>query len=490
MVTQVPSGGLTSVEQSLVDQVIRGEWLDLAAEDEVIDEAAMRSWSDSRTCRASVIRDILLGQLAPGPDPHGLRLRATRISGRVDLDSLSTDVNLELKDCFIDEGLSARDAHLASVALSGCQIEHPSEPPLNADRLTCNSLSLGRARLSAHADPGAVRLTGAHISGDLNCDEAHLHNSSGPALNGDGLQVGQAMFLRRRFTATGAGNDGTVRLAGAHIGGNLACDGARLLNRSGPALSGDSLQVAGNMFLRNGFTATGAGERGAVRLLGAHIGGNLECSGARLGNGAGPALSGDSLQVGQNMFLTAKFTATGAGGLGTVRLIGAHVGINLNCDGARLRNGSGPAMRADGLQVDQNIFLRRGFVATGAGNDAAVRLVGAHIGGSLACDEGSISNGSGPALGGDRLQVGQAMHLRGLTGTGAGELGAVRLLGAHIGGNLECDRAQLGNQSGPALHGHSLQVDGSVFLRNGFTATGTGESRRGPPGRRPHPRQS
>ena len=202
MVTQVPSGGLTSVEQSLVDQVIRGEWLDLAAEDEVIDEAAMRSWSDSRTCRASVIRDILLGQLAPGPDPHGVRLRATRISGRVDLDSLSTDVNLELKDCFIDEGLSARDAHLASVALSGCQIEHPSEPPLNADRLTCNSLSLGRARLSAHAGPGAVRLTGAHISGDLNCDEAHLHNSSGPALNGDGLQVGQAMFLRRRFTAT------------------------------------------------------------------------------------------------------------------------------------------------------------------------------------------------------------------------------------------------------------------------------------------------
>lgn len=75
MVTQVPSGELTSVEQSLVEHVGRGEWLDLAAKGEAVDEAAMRSWGDSRTCRATVIRDILRGRLAAGPDPHGLRLR-------------------------------------------------------------------------------------------------------------------------------------------------------------------------------------------------------------------------------------------------------------------------------------------------------------------------------------------------------------------------------------------------------------------------------
>ena len=69
------AGGLTSVEQSLVDHVCRGKLLDLAAGDEVADEAAMRSWGDSRTCQATVIRDILRGRLAPDPDPHGLRLR-------------------------------------------------------------------------------------------------------------------------------------------------------------------------------------------------------------------------------------------------------------------------------------------------------------------------------------------------------------------------------------------------------------------------------
>ena len=82
MVTQVPGGGLTSVEQSLVEHVGRGEWLDLAVGDEAIDEAAMRSWSKARTCRATVIREILRGRLAAEPDPHGLRLRGARITGR------------------------------------------------------------------------------------------------------------------------------------------------------------------------------------------------------------------------------------------------------------------------------------------------------------------------------------------------------------------------------------------------------------------------
>ena len=87
------------------------------------------------------------------------------------------------------------------------------------------------------------------------------------------------MFLRGGFTATGAGEHGAVRLLGAHIGGQLDCDGASLRNDSGPALIADGLQVGQGMFLRGGFTATGAGDDGAVRLVGAHIGGQLDCTG-------------------------------------------------------------------------------------------------------------------------------------------------------------------------------------------------------------------
>jgi hypothetical protein len=167
VVTQMPFGGLSSLEQSLVEHVSRGEWLDLAAEGEAVNEAAMRSWDESQTCRASVIRDILRGRLTPDPDPRGVRLRGARISGRLDLENLSTDLNLDLKDCFLGEGILLRDAHLASVSLTGCQLEHPTEPPLEADGLTCRVLDLRRARIVSHASYGAVCLRGARIEGQL-----------------------------------------------------------------------------------------------------------------------------------------------------------------------------------------------------------------------------------------------------------------------------------------------------------------------------------
>lgn len=97
MVTQLLHEELSPLKQALVEHVGRGELLDLAADGEVVDETAMRSWGDSRTCRASVIRDILRGRLAADPDPHGLRLRGVRITGRLDLENLVTDVSLELK---------------------------------------------------------------------------------------------------------------------------------------------------------------------------------------------------------------------------------------------------------------------------------------------------------------------------------------------------------------------------------------------------------
>ena len=225
MVIEVPSRGLTSVEQALVEHVGRGERLDLAAEDEAVDEAAMRSWSDPRTCRATVIREILRGRLAADPDPHGLRLRGARIAGRLDLENLTTDVNLELKDCYLEEGVLARNAHLTSVLLGGCQIEHPAEPPLDATRLNCSVLVLDGARVIGHAEDGAVLLSGAHIGGSLECDGAKLRNDSGPALYADRLQVDQSMFIRYGFTATGSSSYGVIYLVGAHISGHLDCTG-------------------------------------------------------------------------------------------------------------------------------------------------------------------------------------------------------------------------------------------------------------------------
>jgi hypothetical protein len=142
------------VEQALVDCVGQGRPLDLLSKGETVDEAAMRSWSDARVCRAVVVRDILRGRLAVDPDPHGLRLRGARIAGRLDLENLTTNVSLELYGCFLEEGIVAKEAPLLYLALDGCRLEHPAEPPLDAERFTCSVLYLSGAKITGHADAG------------------------------------------------------------------------------------------------------------------------------------------------------------------------------------------------------------------------------------------------------------------------------------------------------------------------------------------------
>ena len=353
VVTQIPAaGGLTSAEQSLVDHVSRGKLLDLAANDEAVDGATMRSWGGSRTCRATVIRDILRGRLAADPDPHGLRLRGARITGRLDLANLTTNVHFELIDCLLEEGVLARDARLFSLVLTGCQLEHSAEPPLDAARLTSSVLSLARAVIIGHAEAGAVNLLGAHIGGSLDCTKASLRSDSGPALNAHNLQVGQDLLLLGGFAAVGAGEVAVILVA-AHIGGQLEGEGASLRNDSGAALIADSLQVDQGMFLTRGFSAAGAGELGAVNLRGAHIGSGLECDGASLRNGSGAALIADSLQVDQDMSLAGGFTAIGGGDGVAVQLTGARVGGTFVFDPARLEHSADARGR---LAVDGLIY--------------------------------------------------------------------------------------------------------------------------------------
>jgi hypothetical protein len=340
---------LTDVEQRLVDHVTRGELLDLAAA-EPVDEAAMRSWDSTRTIRAAVLRDILRGRLAPDPDPHGLRLRGARIAGRLDLENLTTSVWVGLYDCLLGEGLDARGATLPGLVLSGCRLEDPSQPPLAADLLTAAMLVLDRAVITAACEAGAVRLGGAHLRGQLSCTDATIRNDTGPALLADGLQVDQGVFLRGGFEAVGAGELGAVRLPGAHLG-QLSCTDATMRNNAGPALLADRLQVDQSVFLSGGFEAVGAGEAGAVRLPGAHLGSQLACTDATMRNDTGPALLADGLQVDQGVFLRDGFEAVGAGSDVTLDLSHVRVGGELEFAPARLEHTANPQARLalDGL---------------------------------------------------------------------------------------------------------------------------------------------
>jgi len=111
-------------------------------------------------------------------------------------------------------------------------------------------------------------------------------------------------------------------------GGQLDCRGGTFLNTDGPALAADGLTTTSIAYLGGDFT--GHAELGAVRLLDASIGGELDCRGGTFTNAKGPALYADGLTTTSSVDLGGDFT--GHGELGAVRLLGASIGGDLVID--------------------------------------------------------------------------------------------------------------------------------------------------------------
>jgi hypothetical protein len=457
---------LTPVEKRLCEKAAEGEPLNLrsgrADED---DPARGQQWPAERHIRSALLNQLAIGRRdleQKAGRPLAVRIQGALLVGPLNLATLALRWPLQLEWCHFAGDVVLTKASAIDLEFLGSWFNGAAV----ARRLRVDH-DLSLQGCSCH---DKVDLTEAHIGGSLKCAGAQLSSDAGPALSGDGLTVEGSIFLTEGCTVTGHGEDGAVRLTGAHIGGQLACPGAQLTNDTGPALSADGLTVDGSISLTDGCTATGHGEKGAVRLTGAHIGEVLNCPGAQLSNDTGPALFADRLTVDGGIFLTDGCTATGHGERGAVRLTGAHIGGQLNCLGAQLTNDTGPALSADGLTVDGSITLANGCTATGRGEKGAVRLTGAHIGGQLNCLRAQLTNVTGPALSADRLTVDGSISLTdGCTATGHGESGAVRLTGAHIGGQLMCSGAELSNQIGPVLD--LTHADAGPFrLTPGFAA--------------------
>jgi len=237
----------------------------------------------------------------------------------------------------------------------------------------------------------------------------------------------------------------------AEVGG-LYLDGSKVA-----FLHADGIAIQGNCHLRDGFSADGE-----VRLLGARIEGDLDCSNGHFHAGKGKkALNADRLQAGGNVFLDEGFTSDGE-----VRLVGARIEGNLECHNGHFHAVmDGYALNADGLHTEGSVFLNEGFAS-----DGAVRLLGVRIGGNLECRNGHFhAGGDGYALSADGLQAGGTVFLnRGFTSDGA-----VRLVGAAIKGNLSCEGSSFtSGKSGKAICAESSRIDGNVFIREGTTIAG------------------
>ena len=276
-------GPLSPAEQQLCDEVCEKELVILG--DGTRPGAAA---GPDRQVRASFLRYLILGgcDALPGMIPErGVRVAGALVVGELDLEGTRIPRDVGLLQCRFDSVPNFRSTRIDTLNLSGSAL-----PGLNADRLRAE----GGVILREVAVTGEIRLSGAKLGGDLDCDGARFTaGDSGRALFADGLLAEGGVFLR------GVEATGEIRLGGAKLGGDLDCDGARFTaGDSGRALFADGLRAEGNVFLR------GAEATGEIRLGGAKLGGSVDCEGARLTAGkSGWALNAAGAEIDGGFFL-------------------------------------------------------------------------------------------------------------------------------------------------------------------------------------------
>lgn len=235
-----------------------------------------------------------------------------------------------------------------------------------------------------NADPHGLRLHGAHITGQLDFENATipcelalglctfaqpiLMNSSHlPALtltgsHTPGLDLDQATIKGvvdlRHITTTGE-----ISATGVTIG-QLVMTGATLTNETGVALNLAGATVDGDVTLKGNLTATGA-----VRFPGATIHGHLVMTDATLTNETGDSLTLDGAVIAGGACLR-NLTA-----IGEVRFPGATIHGQLVMTDATLTNKTGEALTLQAAKIDQ-LWLTEAFTVTAG----TVNLVFADIG--------------------------------------------------------------------------------------------------------------
>ena len=274
-------------------------------------QAGMDTWGQERTVRAVVLRHLLIDNDWP-VDARGVVLHGVRVSGFLDMKGATLRCALCLNSCYLDasEPVCFDHATASLIELIKCQM-----PGLTGDMFTAKEINL-----SGSTSTGPLLLRSANIVGQFVCRAASLIGSDddGNALIADEIKVG-SVFLDRGFSTEGA-----VRLHSASVGGQVCCSGAKLngCDNDGDALIADGIRTGGNLFLDDGFTAAGG-----VRLLGADIGGQLNCQGSSLNSRSdhADALFAKGMRAGGDLYFDEGFTTSGA-----IVLRSARIGGSIN----------------------------------------------------------------------------------------------------------------------------------------------------------------
>lgn len=220
----------------------------------------------------------------------------------------------------------------ASFILAAARLDNPGGVALSAGGL---SAAGGLFLTESFTAVGEIRLYGASLAANLTVSGATMSNPGGAALNLNRAALGV-------FQGDGLRSAGQLSLVNARIGSDFDLRNARLTGDGArPALVADGASVDGTLVL------AGLQADGEICLRTLQIGQRLLLLDSRLANPGGTALRLSRAKVGADVFCD-RMTAAGE-----IRVAGAAIGGELSFKGARIRNGAGPALDAAALEAGE-----------------------------------------------------------------------------------------------------------------------------------------
>lgn len=454
-----------------MDEIGASELLDAARAGEVLEGGINGT---RRHIQASHIRR-LCGTHKGRVDPRGIRVKNARITGELDLAGMVVPFPLWFVSCEFGEAPVIEGSELHELAFRDC----PRLPGLlgNGVRIR-RDLDLSHSRVSGEHETrastsgtSAVWLCESVIGGRFLCLGTVIDTSGRRAIHADQMITGGAARLANGFTASGA-----IRMLGAQIGGTFDLAGATIEPASGTAISLNDATIGGSLFLIPDPAGHPPTIRGRVELLGARVSGQLlmrdaiiEATGITHHDVRYPAAE-DAQAV-----RAARFSVGGEMTIeGSCQIMG---GVDMSMSEASSITVAGTStLRAGGrIALDlTNADLRSHLTLTaGVSIHGTVRLAGSRIRGNLTAQGtmvGSVDPGSDlrTVIAAEGAVVDGDIVLRDLQASG----GALRFRNATVGGLVHADGAQLTNPGGYTLNLHQAVVKGSVRVGAGFRSRG------------------
>lgn len=225
-----------------------------------------------------------------------------------------------------------------------------------------DAISLDSAVITGSVDfrnskvTGELRAIGCKIGGRFNAARSHFENAGGNAVSFDAADLtGNLIFKNSTIS-------GCARFPYTQVTGTFDLNGSNFNNPDNIAIYADGIRVRGSTSFSDNFNS-----KGLITLKHAKFG-TFTCEHAVFEFDSDTALALDGTEVHGMVKFQPGFRVNGM-----VSLVGTHVKGDLDLTGAILKRSEGLALAGDGLRVDGRLLLCR-LAASGAVSFTGARV--------------------------------------------------------------------------------------------------------------------